>query len=510
MRDTRVRNIPLTPPRYQNHPALARRDLLRASGVGVAAIVAAPSCAQAPPAKPATQTSLIEGASARAFGAIGDGQFHPLSSRFPTLAAAQAVYPFVERLDQSIDWAGIQAAINSIEASGGTATIPVGRFAISDSIQLPSHVTLRGESRNGTIIDNQYHPLAAPQLVNKDPIAFLYATIRDLTFHGGTHAIKIRATREVAGIVIQGVTTNLQSESNITFSSMQTTVIRDCHLMNGKYGVSVEGFPCNSIHLDNTRLGDHSDASIRLRGVDGFVMFGGSIEGSGAPGRGTIDIETGGAYANAIHFQNVYFENTHEFLLRSRGAKTVVFRGCKITGTGAAGKGMGPYHFDCADDLIVFDDNHWDLPTPGPRNMLMKGRNDGLGGAGTLWSERSGRSVRLESRRFAAGEVGRGLFTVDFGGQGGRVYGTLEMFFDTGDTQPIKRVAMPIDIAVSTQGAAALARSPTGEVQLVASVANKLLTIGMKAGAGIGSYRRLWYTLDVAADTPGAMSVGVL
>jgi len=82
------------------------------------------------------------------------------------------------------------------------------------------------------------------------------------------------------------------------------------------------------------------------------------------------------------------------------------------------------------------------------------------------------------------------------------------------ETEPLSSVASsvssPIDIAVSTQGAAALARSPTGEVQLVASVANKLLTIGMKAGAGIGSYRRLWYTLDVAADTPGAMSVGVL
>lgn len=47
------------------------------------------------------------------FGAIGDGTLHTLSERFSTLAAAQAVYPHVTALTDSIDWAAIQAAINS-------------------------------------------------------------------------------------------------------------------------------------------------------------------------------------------------------------------------------------------------------------------------------------------------------------------------------------------------------------------------------------------------------------
>ncbi|CRY58847.1 Tail fiber [Yersinia kristensenii] len=46
------------------------------------------------------------------FGAIGDGTVHPLSERYATLAAAQAVYPHVTSLGQTIDWAACQAAEN--------------------------------------------------------------------------------------------------------------------------------------------------------------------------------------------------------------------------------------------------------------------------------------------------------------------------------------------------------------------------------------------------------------
>lgn len=46
------------------------------------------------------------------FGAIGDGTVHPLSERYSTLAAAQAVYPHATALTQTIDWAACQAAEN--------------------------------------------------------------------------------------------------------------------------------------------------------------------------------------------------------------------------------------------------------------------------------------------------------------------------------------------------------------------------------------------------------------
>lgn len=56
------------------------------------------------------------------YGAIGDGTIHPLSERFTTLAEAQAVYPHVTALTQTIDWAACQAAENY--ARGVTKVVP--------------------------------------------------------------------------------------------------------------------------------------------------------------------------------------------------------------------------------------------------------------------------------------------------------------------------------------------------------------------------------------------------
>lgn len=69
------------------------------------------------------------------FGAIGDGNSHPLSSVYSTLAAAQAVYPFVTSLSQEIDWAAIQAAVNEAMKTGKMVyIIGPGPYLISDKI----------------------------------------------------------------------------------------------------------------------------------------------------------------------------------------------------------------------------------------------------------------------------------------------------------------------------------------------------------------------------------------
>lgn len=49
---------------------------------------------------------------AKAFGAIDDGNSHPLGSFFTTLADAQAVYPHGQALTDEISWVAIQAAID--------------------------------------------------------------------------------------------------------------------------------------------------------------------------------------------------------------------------------------------------------------------------------------------------------------------------------------------------------------------------------------------------------------
>ena len=54
----------------------------------------------------------IEGADLRALGFIGDGQSHPLSSRFQNLASAQSVFPRATALTEEIDGHAIQRIID--------------------------------------------------------------------------------------------------------------------------------------------------------------------------------------------------------------------------------------------------------------------------------------------------------------------------------------------------------------------------------------------------------------
>lgn len=56
---------------------------------------------------------------AKSFGAIGDGSSHALSTRYASLAAAQAVYPWVTSLTQEIDTTAIDAAARVLTLVGG-------------------------------------------------------------------------------------------------------------------------------------------------------------------------------------------------------------------------------------------------------------------------------------------------------------------------------------------------------------------------------------------------------
>ncbi|HBJ1433977.1 TPA: head-binding protein, partial [Escherichia coli] len=83
------------------------------------------------------------------FGAIGDGNDNPLSSRFASLPAAQAVYPFVTSLDQTQDYAGIQAAINAAKDINSAVFIPSGSYITNSTISADYAVSIYGEGGQG-------------------------------------------------------------------------------------------------------------------------------------------------------------------------------------------------------------------------------------------------------------------------------------------------------------------------------------------------------------------------
>ncbi|TYO83317.1 hypothetical protein DQ397_001120 [Pseudomonas sp. CK-NBRI-02] len=79
---------------------------------------------------------LNDTANVKDYGAIADGTYHPLSERFATLSAAQAVYPHATALTDSIDWAAFQAAINSgaprVHTPGGHYVLNKGTLCTRD------------------------------------------------------------------------------------------------------------------------------------------------------------------------------------------------------------------------------------------------------------------------------------------------------------------------------------------------------------------------------------------
>lgn len=87
---------------------VAQATLVARSEAPVAAWVAEGALvARTPAARAGDSLSPLD------FGAIGDGNSHPASTVYPSLAACQAVYPFAADLTQEIDWLAWQAALNA-------------------------------------------------------------------------------------------------------------------------------------------------------------------------------------------------------------------------------------------------------------------------------------------------------------------------------------------------------------------------------------------------------------
>lgn len=322
----------------------------------------------------------------RATGAIGDGQFHPLSEHFPNLAAARAIYPGATSLSDSLDGAAIQAAIDQAARLGAALQsrwrvhIPPGRYRLSHSIRLPNNVILAGDGIGVSIIDNQNTPLASPLIVNAEPnVASM--SIRDLSLHGGTHGVRINVIAYVEEYEFLRVGFQMQSNKNFECNRLlQIGSFTGCTFAKAPYGVFVADWTTNVATFLDCRFEDHTRASLHLIGAEAINIFGGRFE-SGTPSRGdeaTIELTR----AAAVNIQGVYFEGTHPLLLRERQSRHgVTFAGCHFTGSSNPAGTPGVYRFD-SDGIVHFGTNDWGTPSVGPARMALSGSNSGLVGPG--------------------------------------------------------------------------------------------------------------------------------
>ncbi|VGC96416.1 Uncharacterised protein [Klebsiella pneumoniae] len=143
------------------------------------------------------------------FGAIADGVLRPLSQFYSTLSAAQAVYPFVTSLTQSIDYAAIQKCVNEMIARGaaGMTMGGRGRFCVNDVVQV---------NKTGSINEaNKYIDFSGAEICSFGGAVIL----NDTSFSGwslqngvslsdsklvfaGTTAARARATITVTGLTV--------------------------------------------------------------------------------------------------------------------------------------------------------------------------------------------------------------------------------------------------------------------------------------------------------------------
>ena len=157
------------------------------------------------------------------FGAKGDGSDHPLSEVFPSLASAQAVYPFVTSLSQTQDYAAIQSAINAAKTINAAVFLPSGQYITNTTITADYAVSMYGEggqglrdvesthgpsSVQGTVIMSK---VASGRTLSVSPAKYCFGlTLRDFAIWGvdgqcdvGLHLAKVGWMGIVSGVNIQ-------------------------------------------------------------------------------------------------------------------------------------------------------------------------------------------------------------------------------------------------------------------------------------------------------------------
>nr|WP_279077349.1 hypothetical protein [Hafnia alvei] len=167
------------------------------------------------------------------FGAIGDGTVHPLSERYSTLAAAQAVYPFVTALTQTIDWAACQAAENYARGKcqvnvnknkmyhfGSTDYIEFGQKSAWIAPPLGGFDFTTGFIRSvpGDHTSYQFGQLCVGRVMDSDKAGSSDSAFRDLTIKGLT--FKWDTARHVAskGLGTIALHLNMAIKANLDVS----------------------------------------------------------------------------------------------------------------------------------------------------------------------------------------------------------------------------------------------------------------------------------------------------
>ena len=184
------------------------------------------------------------------YGFVGNGLGTTLGSVYPTLAAAQAVYPHAISLNDTFDWAAIQAVINAAASSqlGVTIVLPPGDAIVNETIssgnqpfamwgagQFESRIFLTGP------VDLFRHGMAAGQPQTFRPFDLHNLGIYCKTANAGW-MINIRQDTSFGHCYLENIATGANDEVGlgnfkgwINAVGITTTKIRNCQFAGGTF-----------------------------------------------------------------------------------------------------------------------------------------------------------------------------------------------------------------------------------------------------------------------------------
>ena len=177
-------------------------------------------------------------------GAVCDGSSHPLSSYYGSLAAAQAVYPFVTSLSSQVDWAALQSAINLAQSrSGATVLVPYGNCQIDNQVTITANgVQIQGGSRQ-TILT------FTSQTADDFKIGYQAGQIANIKFAD----LYINHTQKH----VAGATGTALNAKNISELEVNNLIID-----HGYNGILLQ--QVNDIQVDHVNINDHKGYGVYL------------------------------------------------------------------------------------------------------------------------------------------------------------------------------------------------------------------------------------------------------
>lgn len=237
---------------------------------------------------------ILESISVRDFGAIGDGQAHPLSEKFTSLEEAQVIYPFVTSLTQSQDYAGIQLAF--LRAAGREIKVPAGTYMISspglayeppDRIQL----VLVGDGVGCTSLKKNGAYSGSVLRVGKNPSPFFITNtvITNLTIDGVDK--QSRASLQLIDCWFNKLSSLKLTNSDVGLELL-TNIFVDASSItseNNNSGLEISYFPGESfsgsvpglISFSNSVFQLNSKWGIRFNDGENLILKDVAIEGNG-------------------------------------------------------------------------------------------------------------------------------------------------------------------------------------------------------------------------------------